>query len=75
MGFLGRGAQKNIEIDPEKCRGCGACLEVCARGVLEYGDGENSRGFTPVRAVHPENCVRCSLCAVLCNEKAILIKR
>ena len=75
MGLFKVSTEKNIEVDPEKCRGCGACLEACPRGALEQGKEVNSGGFAPVKAVHPEKCVRCGLCAVLCPERAIRLRK
>ena len=31
-----------IKIDKDKCNGCGICIAVCHRGVLEIVDGKSS---------------------------------
>ena len=30
-----------LELDPEKCSGCGTCLEVCPHGVLARNNGRS----------------------------------
>ena len=32
--------RKIIEIDPEKCNGCGACAAACHEGAIAMVDGE-----------------------------------
>ena len=54
-------------IDQEKCIGCGACIEFCKNGVLDF-DPETKKAR--VRA--PYDCViDCSPCARLCPVDAI----
>lgn len=51
-------------IDPQRCTGCGVCLN-CGKDVYEWGEDY------PVVA-RPLDCVlRCSTCANLCPEGAI----
>lgn len=57
----------NPTVDPEKCIGCGECLEVCANGVFEF-----SESTSQVNVKVPTNCVvLCDKCAKLCPVEAI----
>ncbi len=47
-----------IEFEPSKCIGCGACVPACPNGCQTLG--EDGRGFDR------ENCVRCGTCADVC---------
>jgi 2-oxoglutarate ferredoxin oxidoreductase subunit delta len=64
-----------IRIDRERCKGCGLCLSVCPKGLLEAEEGRNARGHRPVRAVEgaAARCVRCGRCYRVCPDVAIEI--
>ena len=64
-----------ILLDPEKCRGCGLCMEICKRGVMEFREEANACGCRPVIVVHPEKCVLCGLCVAVCPLHVILLKK
>jgi 2-oxoglutarate ferredoxin oxidoreductase subunit delta len=49
------------------------CVRYCPRDVLEVSDEMNEKGYHPPRAVHPERCVACRLCELLCPEFCIYI--
>ncbi len=50
-------------VDPEKCRGCGICREVCRFGAVSLLDGKAS--------VDPFSCEGCGVCVRSCPEEAI----
>lgn len=57
---------KHLNIDEEKCVGCGLCKEVCVRDNIEIIDN---------KAVDVEsNCFDCGQCSTLCPTNAITIK-
>lgn len=55
-----------IEIDEEKCIGCGACVEGCARNVIELVDGV-------AKVVWREVCDGAAKCLPVCPSDAISI--
>ena len=58
-------------IDEEMCTGCGICIEVCPKGVLEVSLTINRRGYyVPVVKSH-DACLCCQLCEVICPDFAI----
>jgi len=65
----------SVEIDAEKCKGCGLCTMACARGVLAMSEKLNSKGYTPAEVVKPERCTGCKLCALMCPDVAIKVYR
>ncbi|MBW2342742.1 MAG: CoB--CoM heterodisulfide reductase iron-sulfur subunit A family protein [Deltaproteobacteria bacterium] len=77
--LLGRGY---VELDPfvaevdlDKCKGTGACMEVCLnKGALTLIEMEVN-GETVKRAeVNPAMCSGCGACTAVCPEKAINVK-
>ena len=60
------------EVDPNKCTGCGACLEACVQeGVLSLVETEVN-GVSGLRAqVNPALCTGGGTCVGVCPENAI----
>jgi pyruvate/2-oxoacid:ferredoxin oxidoreductase alpha subunit/NAD-dependent dihydropyrimidine dehydrogenase PreA subunit len=55
-------------LRPEYCKGCGRCIEACARHCIEMGTEINPQtGLIPV-VLHLENCSACGLCFDACPE-------
>jgi len=55
-----------IEIDNEKCIGCGDCVDVCPVDVYEIQDEKS----VPVNA---EECIGCESCIEACEQEAITV--
>lgn len=49
-------------VDPEKCVGCGDCVEICPTEAITLQDG---------KAVISDECADCGTCVDECPEKAI----
>lgn len=63
------------EIDSERCKGCGLCITVCPKNVLEISEHVNLKGYFPVHQAHPEKCIFCSTCCIMCPDVAITISK
>jgi heterodisulfide reductase subunit A len=59
-------------VDPERCKGSGNCVEVCAYedaiALQTFSDNGNER---MVAVVTPANCVGCGACVSACAQGAI----
>jgi NADH-quinone oxidoreductase subunit F len=53
------------EIDPQKCKGCGLCIPVCAVSAIT---GEKKQ---PHR-IDQDLCIKCAACAKACNLGAVV---
>lgn len=60
-----------IDIDAERCKGCGFCVEFCPRDTLAMSDDFNLKGYHPPIVADPESCTYCDLCEMICPEFAI----
>lgn len=55
-----------VEVDLDKCNGCGTCVEVCPVAVFEL------KGDKSV-VVDEDACLVCMACEVQCPEAAIKV--
>ncbi|MDP3065705.1 MAG: ferredoxin family protein [Methanobacteriaceae archaeon] len=58
-----------IEVDLEKCTGCGICKEECPKGAKIWNVGKKAM-VTNLRYCHV-----CTICASKCPEEAIRVIR
>ena len=56
-----------IELNSEKCRGCGACLDVCPHRLLEVRGGK-------AVITDKDACMECGACKMNCPYGAIEVK-
>lgn len=60
-----------IEVEAEKCVGCGACTRICPPKALSL----ISEGSTLILRYFVGRCIFCGMCADTCPEKAIKITK
>ena len=56
-----------IQVDEEKCTGCGICLEVCPRGVIALQGGV-------ANLQRKDDCLECGACRQNCAYGAISLR-
>jgi 2-oxoglutarate ferredoxin oxidoreductase subunit delta len=61
------------EIDTDKCKGCGLCLTVCPKNVLEMSNRVSPKGYFPAYQARPKDCIFCAVCCTMCPDVAIAI--
>lgn len=66
MSIEGIGARIDINLD--RCNGCGICVDICALDVIRL-DEKNKKAI----AKYPQECMLCCYCELNCPEKAIYI--
>ena len=57
-------ALSKIEIDPEKCKGCGLCQKNCPVSAIE-GEARDKR------VINQDKCIKCRTCIDTCPFHAI----
>lgn len=71
----------SITVDENRCKGCGLCVTVCPKHVLELAHHFNARGYQPAHLVEDylvdprDGCTGCMLCATICPDAAITVYR
>jgi len=60
-------------IDVDRCKGCGLCVAVCPKNVLEISDQVSTNGYFPAYQARPDDCVFCATCCRMCPDVAITI--
>ncbi len=62
-------------IETERCKGCGLCVQICPKKVLEISDKVSAKGYFPAFQARPEDCIHCTLCCIMCPDVAITITK
>lgn len=57
-----------VEIDVEKCQGCGNCVEICPKNLIKIVDGK-------AIVEDPDKCDGLAGCVRKCPEDAITITK
>lgn len=60
-----------IEIETNYCKGCGLCIGVCAKQLLDLAEDIGANGFRTAVITDNEACTGCCYCALICPEAAI----
>ncbi|MDO4662696.1 MAG: 4Fe-4S binding protein [Tissierellia bacterium] len=69
-------AKGRVELDIDRCKGCGLCVNVCPKNVLEINlDQINAKGYSPANAKRMEDCIGCANCAISCPDSIITVYR
>ena len=55
-----------LELEQEKCRGCGMCENVCPHNVFKMEDGK-------AKIIDRDSCMECGACAKNCSFNAISV--
>jgi 2-oxoglutarate ferredoxin oxidoreductase subunit delta len=62
-----------VEIDKDRCKACGICIDVCNKELLALAHELNAKGYHPIAVHDLEKCTACGLCGVVCPEGAIAV--
>ena len=69
-------AKGKIIISELYCKGCGLCIEVCPKSIIELEETKiTAKGYHPAYCVDESKCIACSNCALMCPDSAISVER
>jgi len=66
-------ASKEVVILPERCKGCGFCIEFCPQHVLCESAETNAKGYHTVYLCDSDKCTKCDICGMVCPDFAISV--
>jgi NAD-dependent dihydropyrimidine dehydrogenase PreA subunit len=66
--------QFDITVNPEYCKECGYCAEVCQMDAFRPAGTFNTKGYRPMECKSSDWCVGCLKCFFACPDFAIDIK-
>lgn len=65
-----------VTFRDERCKGCGLCVEVCPKKIIELNKSElNSKGYYPAGITDQEKCIGCAFCATICPDCVIKVEK
>lgn len=68
-------AMSQINLNIERCKGCGLCVGVCPIGILQMSETLNSMGCRFLEITDPDKCTGCGMCCRMCPDVAIEIEK
>lgn len=64
-----------VQVQAERCKGCGLCVEFCPQHLMQLADHLNAIGYHPAELHNSDECTACGLCALMCPETAMEVFR
>jgi 2-oxoglutarate ferredoxin oxidoreductase subunit delta len=62
-----------IEINQERCKGCGLCTISCPKELIQIGKEINRQGYFYVCWDNNGKCTGCAICGEICPDIAISV--
>jgi NAD-dependent dihydropyrimidine dehydrogenase PreA subunit len=56
-----------LQLQTEKCNGCGMCTKVCPHAVFVMSEGK-------ARIINRDHCMDCGACMINCPMQAIFVR-
>lgn len=60
-----------IDVDTDRCKGCGVCVSICPVNVLALSKSVNGKGYNYCYMATPDDCIGCAGCAMVCPDSVI----
>ena len=64
-----------VEIDRDRCKGCGLCTISCPKELLHIGEEMNQYGYICARWDNDGEGTGCAICGEICPDVAIRVWR
>ena len=68
--------EAKVTFNVDYCKGCGLCVSVCPRGIVELDESRtNRKGYHPAGVTDISRCVACASCAKICPDSIITVEK
>ncbi len=65
---------KKMNVNKERCKGCGLCVTVCPKKIVSLSkENRNKNGYFTAICTDNDMCISCGMCAQICPDCAIEI--
>ena len=64
-----------VVIEQEKCKGCGLCIPVCPKEILQLSEKINKKGYTYVECTDDDLCISCKACVLMCPDLVFTLNK
>lgn len=64
-----------VTFREDLCKGCGLCLEVCPKRIIQFSRQLNLKGYYSATVPDEDlnQCIGCTFCAIMCPDVAISV--
>lgn len=63
----------DIDVDIQRCKGCGLCINACPTNALGMSEEVNDKGYPYATLVSPDSCIGCASCGIICPDGCITV--
>lgn len=64
-----------IDIDKNRCKGCGLCIVTCPKSLIAMSKDLNDQGELYAVQTDDSKCIGCAFCGMICPDAAIVVYR
>lgn len=64
-----------IKINPERCKGCELCVDICPKAIIQMSEKTNDIGHLYAIIIDKDKCTGCALCCQMCPDLVIEIDK
>ena len=67
---------KKVTFKTDLCKGCGLCVDVCPKNIVELDKEKiNAKGHHPAHVTDMDKCISCAFCATMCPDCIITVEK
>lgn len=67
--------EKRVVFNQDICKGCGLCVNVCPKSIINISETINLKGYQPAYVDDQESCISCAACGRICPDGVITVYR